>query len=81
MKKKLGFKLNIYDNFIKPSYASIFMIIGVLLSYSYLFKNATSNSLSCLLSILLGVIIYIIGIVVFKVFTIKDVKSKIYKDH
>lgn len=81
MKKKLGFKLNIYDNFIKPSYASIFMIIGVLLSYSYFFKNATSNSLSCLLSILLGVIIYIIGIVVFKVFTIKDVKSKIYKDH
>ena len=81
MKKKLGFKLNIYDNFIKPSYASIFMIIGVLLSYSYLFKNATSNSLSCLLSILLGVIIYIIGIVVFKVFTIKDVKSKIYKEH
>ena len=56
------------------------MIIGVLLSYSYLFKNATSNSLSCLLSILLGVIIYIIGIVVFKVFNIKDVKMHDLRD-
>ncbi len=72
MKKKLGLKLNPYDNFVKPSYASIFMIIGVLLSYSYLFKNTSSNGVSCLLSILLGVIIYIMGIIILKIFNIKN---------
>lgn len=75
MKKKLGLKLNPYDNFVKPSYASIFMIIGVLLSYSYLFKNTSSNGVSCLLSILLGVIIYIIGIIILKIFNIKNDKK------
>ena len=75
MKKKLGLKLNPYENFIKPSYASIFMIIGVLLSYSYLFKNTSSNGVSCLLSILLGVIIYIMGIIILKIFNIKNDKK------
>ena len=75
MKKKLGLKLNPYDNFVKPSYASIFMIIGVLLSYSYLFKNTSSNGVSCLLSILLGVIIYIMGIIILKIFNIKNDKK------
>lgn len=75
MKKKLGLKLNPYENFVKPSYASIFMIIGVLLSYSYLFKNTSSNGVSCLLSILLGVIIYIMGIIILKIFNIKNDKK------
>ena len=75
MKKKLGLKLNPYENFIKPSYASIFMIIGVLLSYSYLFKNTSSNGVSCLLSILLGVIIYTMGIIILKIFNIKNDKK------
>ncbi len=75
MKKKLGLKLNPYDNFVKPSYASIFMIIGVLLSYSYLFKNTSSNGVSCLLSILLGVIIYTMGIIILKIFNIKNDKK------
>ena len=75
MKKKLGLKLNPYENFVKPSYASIFMIIGVLLSYSYLFKNTSSNGVSCLLSILLGVIIYTMGIIILKIFNIKNDKK------
>ena len=75
MKKKLGLKLNPYENFVKPSYASIFMIIGVLLSYSYLFKNTSSNGVSCLLSILLCVIIYIMGIIILKIFNIKNDKK------
>ena len=75
MKKKLGLKLKFYENFVKPSYASIFMIIGVLLSYSYLFKNTSSNGVSCLLSILLGVIIYIMGVIILKIFNFKNDKK------
>ncbi|MDY4078224.1 MAG: polysaccharide biosynthesis protein [Clostridium sp.] len=75
MKKKLGLKLKLYENFVKPSYASIFMIIGVLLSYNYLLKNTSSNGVSCLLSILLGVIIYIMGIIILKIFNIKNDKK------
>lgn len=75
MKKKLSLRLKIYENFVKPSYASIFMIIGVLLSYSYLLKNTSSNGVSCLLSISLGVIIYTMGIIILKIFNIKNDKK------
>lgn len=80
MKIKLGSKLDIYNNFIKPGYAAIFMMIGVIFSFNFLYRNTLSNSISCLLSISLGVIIYALGIFVLRVFSIKDVKNRLRRN-
>ncbi|NLK96196.1 MAG: polysaccharide biosynthesis protein [Clostridiales bacterium] len=79
MKLKIGIKMNLYNNYIKPAYASSIMMIGVLLMYNYVYKKTFSNSISCLLSISIGVIIYSIGILVFKIFSIEEVKGKVNK--
>ena len=47
--------------------------------YNYVYKKTFSNSISCLLSISIGVIIYSIGILVFKIFSIEEVKGKVNK--
>ena len=80
MKIKLGTKMEFYDNFIKPAYAAVSMIIGVLLSYNFLYRNTMSNSVSCLLSISLGAIIYGIGIIVLKVFSVDELKSRLRRN-
>lgn len=79
MRVKLGYKMKLYNNFIKPTYSATLMMLGVILCYTYLYKSTLSNSISCLISIAIGAIIYCIAILAFKVFTIKDVKSRIYR--
>ena len=74
---KLGIKMRIYDNFIKPSFASVLMIIIVIIFYNYIYKNTLSNSLSCLLSISIGVIIYFVSILILKVFSVQEVQSRL----
>jgi stage V sporulation protein B len=64
---------------IKPTYASVIMMLFVLTSYNILYKNTTSNGISCLLSILLGMIIYMSLIIAFKMFNIEEIKSRIRK--
>ncbi|MGG7179036.1 putative polysaccharide biosynthesis protein [Clostridium paraputrificum] len=76
MKIKLKTKMDLYGNFIKPAYAASFMIIGVLLTYNVLYRNTLSNTISCLLSISLGAIIYGAGIFILRVFKVSDVKSR-----
>ena len=53
------------------------MIAGVLASYLYLMDKTQNNSISCLLSIFMGIIIYMIAIVLFKVFEIDEIKGKL----
>ena len=77
VKVKLKGDIDIYNNFIKPGYAACAMIVAVILSYNYLYRNTLSNSISCLLSISLGVIIYAVAIFLLKVFKIDDVKNRI----
>lgn len=79
MRVKFGYKMKLYNNFIKPTYAATLMMIAVILCYTYLYKYTLSNSISCLISVAIGAIIYCIAILAFKVFTIKDVKSRIYR--
>lgn len=79
VKIKLGVKLNLYENIMKPSYASCFMMIAVIILYNFLYKNTLSNSISCLLSIALGAIIYAIAIILLKVFKTEEIKSRLRK--
>lgn len=73
----LKIKLKFYEILIKPSYASIFMIIFVLISYNILYSITTSNGVSCLISIFLGMILYILLIILFKVFKIEEIKDRL----
>ncbi|ACD51020.1 stage V sporulation protein B [Clostridium botulinum] len=76
MKWKLKVKLHVYEILIKPAYASTLMMILVLVSYNYIYKSTTSNGISCLISIFLGIIVYIILIMLLKVFKIEEIKSR-----
>ena len=79
MKVKLGSNIELYNNFIKPGYAASLMIVVVILTYNFLYRNTLSNSISCLLSISLGAIIYGIGIFALRVFSVDDVRNRIRK--
>lgn len=76
MKIKLGIKFNLYENFIKPAYAGSFMMIGVLIIYNMTYRSVRSNSIACLLSISVGVIIYAISILILKVFDFNEIRSR-----
>jgi len=76
MKFTLRVKLNLYEILIKPCYASSIMMLIVLISYNILYKNTVSNGISCLTSIFLGMIVYIIMIIVFKVFNIEEIRDR-----
>lgn len=79
MKCRLRIKINFYEILIKPTYASVIMMLFVLTSYNILYKNTTSNGISCLISIFLGIIIYISLIIAFKMFNVEEIKSRIRK--
>lgn len=79
MKIKIKNKFNAYDNLVKPAYASCVMMIGVILTYNFIYRNTLSNSMACLLSIGLGAIIYAVGILVLKVFNTTEIKQRLRK--
>lgn len=72
-------KLNMYNNYMKPAFASSLMMIFVINAYNFFYKSTLSNGVACLLSISIGVIIYFIGIILLKVFTIDEIRDKINK--
>lgn len=76
IKRKINIRIDIFNNFIKPLFASVIMIITVLICYMQLYTYTGSNGIACLLSISIGGIIYILAIVVLKIFSIKEIKSK-----
>lgn len=76
MKIKLRIKFNLYENFIKPAYAGSFMMIGVLIIYNMTYRSVGSNSIACLLSISVGVIIYAVSILMLKVFDFNEIRSR-----
>lgn len=79
MNCKLRIKINLYEILIKPTYASVIMMLFVLTSYNILYKNTTSNGISCLIAIFLGMIIYMSLIIAFKMFNMEEIKSRIRK--
>ena len=77
LKLSLKVKLKFYDILIKPAYAATIMMILVILSYNIIYKNLGSNGAACLSSIFLGMILYMILIVVFKVFKVSEIRDRL----
>lgn len=80
MKVKMKTNLRLYSSFIKPAYAAGLMITATVFLYNFLLKKTSSNGTSCLLAILLGIIIYGVLILVFKVFSINEIKDRLIKN-
>lgn len=80
LRGKLKLKLNVYQSFIKPSIAALIMMIGVLISYNFLFNKTGSNTSSCLVAIFLGIIIYVMLILILRIFSIDEIKNRIVKN-
>jgi stage V sporulation protein B len=86
VKKILKLKLNIHEVIIKPAYASVIMIISVVILFANVYNITKSNGISCLISISAGIAIYIAFTFVFGIFDYTRVKSRIkkkniYKEH
>ena len=79
LKSKTKCKVSIYDSFVKPAYASVAMIVVVLFSYNFIMERIDNNSISCLLSIFMGIIIYMIAILLFKVFDVDEIKNRLVR--
>lgn len=73
----LKVKLDFYDILIKPCFAATFMMFPVLLGYNFIYRYTGSNELSCLISIFLGMIVYIILVIVFKIFEVDEIKKRL----
>lgn len=79
LKVRLKLNLDIFQGFIKPIFASLIMMIGVLTTYLFVFNKTGSNGFSCLLAIFLGIIIYIILMLILRVFSMDEIKNRIIK--
>jgi len=80
MKIKMKTKLGFYNSFVKPAYASILMIVITMFAYNFLLEKTSSNGTSCLLAILLGIIIYGVSILIFRVFSVNEIKDRLIKN-
>ena len=79
LKSKTKCNISVYDSFVKPGYASVIMSVVVLFVYEFMMKKIANNSISCLLSVFMGIIIYIISILLFNVFDVNDVKNRLVR--
>jgi len=76
LKKSLNIKINNVDAFIKPAVAACIMIVAVVFSNAIVYNYTMSRGLSCIISILIGVIVYIIFILILRIFEYGDIKKK-----
>ncbi|WP_294395623.1 polysaccharide biosynthesis protein [uncultured Clostridium sp.] len=77
LKYTLKVRLKFYDILIKPAYSATMMMIFVILSYNIIYKNTGSNGMACLLAIFLGMILYSILVVVFRVFKVSEIRDRL----
>lgn len=76
IKRTLGIQADFNEAFIKPAYASVGMIVAVAFAYAKVYNHTMSNSISCLIAIFIGIIIYGILISILKVFNYKDITNR-----
>lgn len=67
--------VKLIENFIMPLICSLIMAVTVMISYSYIFEVVNKNSITTLLSIFVGGIVYCVVIVLTKTLTIKEFKN------
>ena len=76
LKKALNIKIHMVDAFVKPAIAAGIMIIAVVFSNETVYNYTMSRGLSCVISILLGVIVYIILIILLRIFEYQEIRNK-----
>ncbi|MEG2353173.1 MAG: polysaccharide biosynthesis protein [Clostridium sp.] len=79
LKKVLIIPVNYYETIVKPGFATVIMGISVTLTYTMTLQLSGSTNIACLISVFIGIIIYLIFIVILKVFKYSDIKKKIRK--
>jgi len=79
LRRKQNIKMSLYNIIIKPAFASIIMIIGVVFIYWYAYNITKSNGISCIISIASGAAVYATFIVMFGVLEIKYIKKRILR--
>ena len=77
LKFTLKIKLKFYEILIKPAYAATIMMILVILSYNIIYINLGSNGVACMSSIFLGMILYMILVVVFRIFKVSEIRDRL----
>lgn len=63
------------ESVIMPLICSLIMAVGVMFSYSFIFELTNKNSISTLLSIVVGGVLYSLAILLTKTLTIKELKN------
>lgn len=81
LKSTLKIKLRFYDTLIKPAYASVIMMFSVIFSYNIIYKKIQSNGTACLISIILGMILYMVLVVIFRIFRVSEIKDRFKRDN
>lgn len=79
LRKTLNISINYYNILVKPLYASVLMIISVLVIYSYTYNYTLSNIIACLAAVFSGILIYSILIIVMRIFSYDYFKNKLLK--
>ncbi|WP_291637217.1 polysaccharide biosynthesis protein [Clostridium sp.] len=79
LKKSLNIQLNIVDAFIKPAIAASIMIVVVKFSDAIAYNYTMSRGLSCLISIMIGVVVYSIFVLLLRIFEYQEIKMRIFK--
>jgi stage V sporulation protein B len=79
LKKNLNLKVNIVGTFVKPAFASIIMIIAVVFSNASVYNYTMSIGLSCVISIMIGIIVYLLFIFLLGIFEYEEIKKKFCK--
>jgi stage V sporulation protein B len=76
LKRTLKIRINYYDILVKPAFASILMIIAVVITYMYVYNITVSNGISCLISIAAGGALYGLLIIAFGVFKYSYIRKR-----
>lgn len=80
LKTSMSVKIPFYEILVKPAFATIIMSVGVMGSYIPLAYILKSSSLACLISIFLGIIIYITLIIIFGVLNYDIIRSRLNRN-
>ena len=65
-------KLNVMDTFIKPTISALTMGVAAYSSYGFLFAKFASNTIATAGAILIGVVLYLVGISWMRMFSAED---------
>jgi len=80
LKRALNIKINWVDAFVKPVIASSIMIIAVVFSNETVYNYTRSSGLSCVISILIGIIVYLFFIFILRIFEYEEIKNKLRRN-